>query len=249
VQRREARGNYGTKHSQNHVISPHNSVPSVFSERIGAFPPNFDSNKIAATQEPKAGRLRNGERFEGERNDCGRLSPIGWRRTFWQDDVGHSHLAHLRQSCPVWFFISLCKDVSHVFCAVDPSGHFAEPSRRTRVCGMTLSICTIHHPRRMLKLPLILTDANLYGGAIANFYWLTKALEKELDKEKENEVVKKVRALGMQLSAGYEADLKQIFGADWEAAATRARTSATDAYVATIEKADPVQLVAGNSTM
>ena len=107
----------------------------------------------------------------------------------------------------------------------------------------------MHHTRRMLKLPLILTDAHLYGGAIANFYWLTKALEIALDEAKEHAVVAHVRALGMQLSAGYEADLKQIFGSDWEAAATRARTSATDAYVATIEKADPVQLVAGIPTM
>ena len=100
---------------------------------------------------------------------------------------------------------------------------------------------------RMLKLPIILTDSQLYAGAIANFYFLTRALERALDAPgaKDHPMLARVRALGLRLTAGYESDLRQLFGKEWEAAAARARTPATDAYVATLEKADPVQLVAG----
>lgn len=104
---------------------------------------------------------------------------------------------------------------------------------------------------RMLKLPVILTDAKLYAGAIANFYFLTRALERALDAPgaKDHAILAPVRALGLKLTGGYENDLRQLFGKEWEADAARARTAATDAYVATLEKADPVQLVAGATSL
>ena len=105
---------------------------------------------------------------------------------------------------------------------------------------------TLGNRIRMLKLPLILTDSQLYGGAIANFYWLTRALERALDDPiaQSHPVLAPVRALGLRLTAGYEKDLAQIFGPRWEAVAAGARTAATDAYVAEIEQAEPARLVA-----
>ena len=117
---------------------------------------------------------------------------------------------------------------------------------------MMLAIRTSHtwgNRVRMLKLPLILTDMKLYAGAIANFYWLTRALELALaSKDKADDpILAPVRALGLRLTEGYEADLAELFGNDsWQAAATRARTRVTEAYVATIEAADSVQLVAAS---
>jgi heme oxygenase len=115
---------------------------------------------------------------------------------------------------------------------------------------MMLAIRTSHtwgNRVRMLKLPLILTDQRLYAGAIANFYFLTRALEGALDaKDNADPLLQSVRALGLRLTKGYEADLRELFGAEWEAAAARARTSVTEAYVATIEEADSVQLVAAS---
>lgn len=116
---------------------------------------------------------------------------------------------------------------------------------------MMLAIRTSHtwgNRVRMLKLPLILTDMELYGGAIANFYWLTRALECALDsKDKADPLLMHVRALGLRLTEGYESDLKEVFGEkEWQEEATRARTAVTDAYVAIIETADSVQLVAAS---
>jgi heme oxygenase len=117
---------------------------------------------------------------------------------------------------------------------------------------MMLAIRTSHtwgNRVRMLKLPLILTDMKLYAGAIANFYWLTRALELALaSKDKADDpILAPVRALGLRLTEGYEADLAELFGEDsWQAAATRARTRVTEAYVTTIEAADSVQLVAAS---
>ena len=67
---------------------------------------------------------------------------------------------------------------------------------------------------RMLKLPLILTDSQLYAGAIANFYFLTRALELAMDQPqaKGHPVLSPVRALGLKLTEGYEKDLQQLYG-------------------------------------
>jgi len=99
---------------------------------------------------------------------------------------------------------------------------------------------------RMLKFPLILTDTKLYGGALANFYWLTRALELRLKSPEvqAHPIITHVLDLGLKVTEGYEADLKQLLGEDWQTAAARARTPATDSYVAAIQIADAVQLVA-----
>merc|ERR1711920_6896 len=52
------------------------------------------------------------------------------------------------------------------------------------------------------------------------------------------------QALPLHAVPGYEADLKQLFGEDWEEKAARARTPATDAYCAILKEAGPVELVA-----
>ena len=46
----------------------------------------------------------------------------------------------------------------------------------------------------MVKLPLLLLDIRLYGGAIAQFYILTRALEGELAKHADHPLVRHVRS-------------------------------------------------------
>ena len=99
----------------------------------------------------------------------------------------------------------------------------------------------------MVKLPLLLLDIRLYGGAIAQFYILTRALEGELAKHADHPLVRHVRSgLGLPpLAGGYAADLAQIFGErGWSGAVHQARTRATDDYVAALERAGPIELVA-----
>lgn len=116
---------------------------------------------------------------------------------------------------------------------------------------MMASIRTSHsigNTIRMVKLPLIFTDPRLYGGAIANFYWLTKTLETCLDQASTSDpdglVAELCKALPLHAAPGYEADLAQLFGEDWQEQAARARTPATDAYCTTLKEAGPVELVA-----
>ena len=93
-----------------------------------------------------------------------------------------------------------------------------------------------------VKLPLIMLDIRLYGGAIAQFYILTEALESELARHADHKLVAHVReAIALpDLAPGYAADLRQIFGDG----AWPAPTAATDEYVAALRNADPVELVA-----
>ena len=81
-----------------------------------------------------------------------------------------------------------------------------------------------------VKLPLIMLDIKLYGGAIAQFYILTEALESELARHADHKLVAHVRrAIDLKdLAPGYAADLRQIFGDG----AWPAPTAATDEYVA-----------------
>lgn len=101
---------------------------------------------------------------------------------------------------------------------------------------------------RMVKLPLIFTDARLYGGAIANFYWLTRTLEACLDRrvaaEPQGVVAELRQGLTLRASEGYEADLAALFGEGWREQAARARTPATEAYCAILEAASSVELAA-----
>mmetsp|Transcript_38528 Transcript_38528/g.120310 ORF Transcript_38528/g.120310 Transcript_38528/m.120310 type:complete len:222 (+) Transcript_38528:321-986(+) len=102
--------------------------------------------------------------------------------------------------------------------------------------------------RGLVKLPLIFTDSRLYAGAIANFYFLTEALEACLDRSAAAEpkgLVAELRArFALRAAAGYEADLAQLFGAEWRERAAAARTPATEAYCAVLHAASPVELVA-----
>ena len=93
-----------------------------------------------------------------------------------------------------------------------------------------------------VKLPLIMLDIRLYGGAIAQFYMVTEALEAQLARHADHELVAHVReAIALpDLAPGYAADLRQIFGDG----AWPAPTAATDEYVAALRNADPVELVA-----
>lgn len=101
---------------------------------------------------------------------------------------------------------------------------------------------------RMLKLPVILTDTQLYAGAIANFYWLTQTLEDRLQQHEREEaqglVAEMRRTLTLRAAPGYEADLAELFGEDWKAQALRARTPATSTYCSVLESAGAVELVA-----
>ena len=69
-----------------------------------------------------------------------------------------------------------------------------------------------------VKLPLILTDKRLYGGAIAQFYFLTERLEARLREHAAHPLVKHLLdELDLKpIAPGYEADLAQIFGVDDE---------------------------------
>ena len=125
-----------------------------------------------------------------------------------------------------------------------PWGHRGGPPLYGR---MMKSISSGHdraNRMRMLKLPLIFTEAKLYAGAIAQFYWLSDALEAQLRRHAEHPMVATVAALGLCVTPGYAADLKQLYGEEWLEIAAAARTPATASYVAELEAADPVSLVA-----
>ena len=103
---------------------------------------------------------------------------------------------------------------------------------------------TLGNTIRMLKLPLIFLEEELYFAAIAQFFWLTEALEAELDGRRGESIVDRVLELGIRATPGYAVDLEGFWGAGWRQEAARHRTSATEAYVRLIRAADPVELVA-----
>ena len=93
-----------------------------------------------------------------------------------------------------------------------------------------------------VKLPLIMLDIKLYGGAIAQFYMVTEALEAQLERHADHKLVAHVReAIALpDLAPGYAADLRQIFGDnEWPAA-----TAATEEYLKALRSAGPVEVVA-----
>ena len=93
-----------------------------------------------------------------------------------------------------------------------------------------------------VKLPLIMLDIRLYGGAIAQFYMVTEALEAQLARHAEHKLVAHVRrAIDLKdLAPGYAADLRQIFGDG----AWPTPTAATEEYIKALRRAGPVELVA-----
>ena len=125
-----------------------------------------------------------------------------------------------------------------------PVGHRDGPPLYGR---MMKSIASGHdraNRMRMLKLPLIFTEAKLYAGAIAQFYWLSDALEAQLRRHADHAMVVKVAELGLCVTPGYASDLKELYGEGWREVAAAARTPATASYVAVLEAAEPVSLVA-----
>ena len=127
---------------------------------------------------------------------------------------------------------------------VVPVGHRDGPPLYGR---MMKSISSGHdraNRMRMLKLPLIFTEQKLYAGAIAQFYWLSDALEAQLQRHADHPMVAKVAELGLCVTPGYASDLKELYGEGWREVALAARTPATASYVAVLEAADPVSLVA-----
>merc|ERR1719506_948126 len=100
---------------------------------------------------------------------------------------------------------------------------------------------------RMLKLPIILTDARLYAGAISQFYLLTNTLEDSLrSTPADDPLVARVLSLGYSLAPGYEADLEELLGQEWRQIAERSCTSATAMYCSILEKASSIELVAAS---
>jgi heme oxygenase len=97
---------------------------------------------------------------------------------------------------------------------------------------------------RMLKLPLILTDTQLYAGAIAQFYQLTKTLEQRLACFENDPLVSKLKSLNQDVTPGYEADLQALYGSGWQNTVSSVTTSATEAYMNTLKTSEPVELVA-----
>ena len=97
---------------------------------------------------------------------------------------------------------------------------------------------------RMLKLPLIFAEEPLYGAAIAQFYWLSATLERRLEANSDDPMVKRVAGLGLHVTPGYESDLEQMLGSDWKSCVGREMTAATASYIRELEEASPVQLCA-----
>ncbi len=67
---------------------------------------------------------------------------------------------------------------------------------------------------RYFKLPMILLDTRLYGGAISQFYILTHVLEEEMERRVEADKSQMIsllkKKLGLKkISPGYEMDLRQ----------------------------------------
>ncbi len=97
---------------------------------------------------------------------------------------------------------------------------------------------------RMLKLPLIFLEEQLYADAIAQFFWLIETLEAALRRRAADPLVQRVLALELDVAPGFAADLRALHrGAGWRAAAARARTAATSSYCELISAADADELV------
>ena len=125
-----------------------------------------------------------------------------------------------------------------------PVGHVGGPPLYGKMMRSISRGHSIGNTIRMLKLPLIFTSAELYAGAIAQFYFLTAALETALDKHAEYPMIARVRGLGLNLTPGYAADLKELCGKDWRSRAEQMQTAATKAYVEIVREASPVELTA-----
>lgn len=125
-----------------------------------------------------------------------------------------------------------------------PIGHVGGPPLYGRMMAAIRTGHSFGNTVRMLKLPLIFTEAELYAGAIAQFYHLSAALEAALRRHEADPMVARVRSLGLNVTPGYEADLKELYGHEWSSKAEKAKTPATARYVKDLEQASPVELCA-----
>ncbi|KAJ8613544.1 hypothetical protein CTAYLR_002174 [Chrysophaeum taylorii] len=119
------------------------------------------------------------------------------------------------------------------------------PSLYVRMIKSIASSHTFGNRVRMVKLPLIFVEEQLYAGAIGQFFWLTEALEAAVAQHADDPMVQRIKALGLgDMAPRYAADLEQILGPKWRTEATRIRTAATSAYCDIIATAGSVELVA-----
>ena len=98
------------------------------------------------------------------------------------------------------------------------------------------------HSVGFLKLPLIFTDKVLYAGAIGQFYLLTRTLE-GLDLGPLSAAIMSSLSL-KKLTKGYEADLHELLGSDWEAKVEDMATPPPSDYIEMLKVADDVSLCA-----
>lgn len=131
------------------------------------------------------------------------------------------------------------KEMNHV-----PTNHVGGPPLYGRMMKAIHTGHTWGNRVRMVKLPLIFAELPLYAGAIAQFFWLTEALEAALARHEGHPMVQRVKELNLYLTLGYAADLEQMLGPKWRAEAVRMRTAATASYCDTLAAAGPVELVA-----
>lgn len=113
--------------------------------------------------------------------------------------------------------------------------------------GMMRSIHSAHslgNTIRMVKLPLIFLNRELYAGAIAQFYHLSNTLETTLKEHQNEEIIQALNKLNLSVTGGYAADLQQLYGDDWELKAKTAMTPATKSYIQVLTQSNPVSLTA-----
>ena len=164
------------------------------------------------------------------------------------------HIAHVaalpRHQSPIGDRIRAARAMEAELASADalPVGHRGGPPLYGRMLKAIRSGHTWGNNVRLLKLPLLLLEDRLYAGAIAQFYWLTEALESALERLKDEPMVAKVLALGLTpLAPGYAADLRQIYGEKWREEAAAVRTRATDNYVAILNSTtEAVPIVAAS---
>jgi hypothetical protein len=94
------------------------------------------------------------------------------------------------------------------------------------------------------QLPLIFTEADLYAGAIGQFWALSSALETALDKNKSNDMVCLILSMGLSVTSGFESDLACLLGPDWRKQLVL--TEETKEYVELLGQASPARLVSAS---
>ena len=108
-----------------------------------------------------------------------------------------------------------------------PVGHRGGPPLYGRMMKAISKGHTFGNTIRMVKLPLIFAEPELYAGAIAQFFWLSETLETVLARHADHAMVAKVRdELGLCVTPGYVHDLQQLYGSEWRSVAEREKSAA-----------------------